>query len=158
MRRYSWVLGLGLGARVSVTFQESKCARSYNTPADVWALGCVLTCIWNNSEYPYPRHELDEPNVVGRVISGALSPTVLRSTDNAIYGFVRDCCQHTPERRTDAAKLETQLTKAARMCSLSNLCLPDAIETAKTAPAHLTSHVPDHPRSLEVRMSAKKVV
>jgi len=105
---------------------EQMYSRDYSTPADVWALGCVLTCIWSNSEVPYPREELDEPNVMSRIMAGRLSPTV-SNENGAIYGFVRECCHYTPGRRTRAEKIELQLSKAARMCSLSNL--PDAVES-----------------------------
>ena len=97
---------------------EQLTSSTYDTPADVWALGCVLTCLWTDSEYPYPIDD-DGAGVVGRVMIGELLPML--PEHSSMHSFVRDCCMHSPARRIDAATLESQLSKEARMFSLSHL-------------------------------------
>ena len=99
---------------------EQLTSKSYDTPADVWALGCVLTCIETDSIYPYHRMG-DETSgaLVSRIIAGRLVPSLrLESTMSSV---VHNCCQYAPLRRASADAILSQLSKAARLCSLSHL-------------------------------------
>jgi len=100
---------------------EQLTSKSYGTPADVWALGCVLTCIETNSIYPYPMHSEPEASrsVVSRVTAGMLAPSL--PSDSTMSSFVHNCCQYAPLRRATANTILVQLSKTARKCSLSHL-------------------------------------
>lgn len=82
----------------------------------MWAFGCILACLWTDSEAPYP---LDLDGAIGRIIAGTLCPALPPGC--AMHSFVRDCCHPEPASRIAAAALEPRLSKAARMHSLSHL-------------------------------------
>ena len=101
---------------------EQLTSSTYDTPADVWALGCILTCLWTDREYPYPIDDdirNQSTTIVSRIMTGDLRPSLPQHS--SMHSFVRDCCRYSPARRIDAATLELQLSKEARMFSLSHL-------------------------------------
>jgi len=88
----------------------------YDLSVDVWAFGCVLVCLYSDSNFPYPlaerqRNEGIGQSVLGRVMCSGLAPSLPAS--DSMHGFVRDCCQHAPAARPSAVTLCTHL-RAAR--------------------------------------------
>ena len=66
--RYAMLRNALLGT-LCFSAPEQLTSRTYDTPADVWAFGCVLTCLWTDSEYPYPP-SADEDNPRGGAQGG----------------------------------------------------------------------------------------
>jgi len=90
-------------------------ARShYDLGVDIWAVGCVFTCLYSNRCSPYPplsRQAGAGDGVLSRVMRGTLAPALPATC--SMHGFVRDCCQYVPADRPTTASLASQL-RAAR--------------------------------------------
>ena len=97
---------------------------SYDLPADIWAFGCVLVCLFADRPFPYPRDEriasgTSGDGVFGRVLSGQLAPTLsdedlARShlpvaLGNSMRELTGECCQHKAEARPTAASVASRL-------------------------------------------------
>ena len=82
--------------------------RPYGLAVDVWAFGCCLVCLMADSWTPYPNLSLGvSPNFVASIISGALQPQLPPSSP--LYGYVRDCCNHSAAHRVSAEEIAKQL-------------------------------------------------
>jgi serine/threonine protein kinase len=93
---------------------EQLSSRNYDVSVDVWAFGCVIACLWTDSEFPYPPEQVwAARRLLDRVMVGTIVPVLPVQT--ALHSFVRDCCQHEPKRRPRMAALEAQLSETVRM-------------------------------------------
>ena len=84
--------------------------KRYDRSIDVWAFGCVLTCLYTDELSPY-ANSTSEDGFLASVIAGKLRPTL--GSDHPMSGFVRDCCLQDPAMRSTAADLALQLTAAS---------------------------------------------
>ena len=110
MRMTSWGVGTPLfAAPEQLTYQV------YNASVDVWAFGCVASCMANHHATPFGP----EPHVTDRVLAdvakGNTRPEV--AADHPLHELVRDCCQPSASR-PPAAELVERLT--ARLDELAD--------------------------------------
>ena len=93
---------------------EQLTYREYDTMADVWALGAVLTCIASCRTTPYAAVAGGSDELLGQIASGRARPTV--DSTHVLHASVRDSCRHAPAQRNTAAqcasRLEAQLAVA----------------------------------------------
>ena len=76
----------------------------YDLNVDVWAYGCVLTCLYTDSHIPYPpvARRADGSGVLSSVMRSQLAPSL--PAHYSMHGFVRDCCQHSPDARPSLSR------------------------------------------------------
>lgn len=87
----AWAIGTPLfAAPEQLTFQP------YTVLVDMWAYGCVLTCIAGHQTTPYGPHPQLADTVLSRVASGSLLPAVEAS--HPLHELIRDCCRPVTER------------------------------------------------------------
>ena len=78
----------------------------YDGSADVWSYGCLLSCIANAADEPYPKEELQTRHFNGimrAVIDGSLVPE--HASPSPLGDIGRDCNALDPSRRPNFTKL-----------------------------------------------------
>ena len=73
----------------------------------MWAIGCVLHCLFSDSVSPYPHG-------TGMDVSDIRSRRPALPETHSMHGFVRDCCKPDPRHRTRAVDLAKQLDIASK--------------------------------------------
>lgn len=101
---------------------EQLACLQYDVSADVWAAGCVLTCLARDWKSPFSKAEGMSTGMRARVARGELVPrlphdfTLLEGRKLPLQcGFVScvvACCQHDSQRRPAAAEIAQYFAQA----------------------------------------------
>lgn len=83
---------------------EQLAHQRYGAPVDVWAAGCVLSCLMRDATLPYSP--CDE-GTLGQVVNGEARPATCEGS--ALHEPVRACCQFEAATRPTAAQLMAEL-------------------------------------------------
>ena len=87
---------------------EQLAHQRYTTAVDVWAAGCVFTCLYLDARLPYIEAE---EGLLGRVVRGEERPWL--PSDCPMHLEVARCCQFEPAQRISAEQLSAGLAELA---------------------------------------------
>lgn len=90
---------------------EQLAREAYDVSADVWALGCVICCVYTDASLPYPEEVMAQKGMLAKVMAGELSPTLPDKSPMRIV--VRACCTHA-DRRADIVDAQQLIASCSR--------------------------------------------
>jgi len=97
---------LGKGTMV-FSAPELLSLQSYDSTVDVWALGCVVQCIFTDRSMPYDRFDPAE------IMAGRVNPSLV-GDGHAADEVVRKCCSLQSSERPSARAMAVMLSRTPR--------------------------------------------